>query len=140
MATPVQRTSHVPTTPSAHPTTATTPLEPVPVVAPLGWALALAGAIGLLLATWLLYPLHADGMWAGYRGSGIGTVVLIAAMSLRSSLPAKPAIGLIGLSGVALVLFAVFLDNPTRVLVPELLSGAVLLLAAGLLASGPLRR
>lgn len=140
MATPVQRTSHVPTTSAAPSATATAPVEPVHVVAPFGWVLAIAGAVGILLATWLVYPLDDDGMWAGYRGSALGTVALIGAMWLRSSLPAKPAIGLIGLSGVLLVLFGAFLDNPHRVLVSELSAGAVLLLAAGLLAAGSSRR
>ncbi len=136
MATPVQRTSHVP----AHPAADHSSAEPVPVVAPLGWLLALVGGIGLVLATWLIYPIDDDGMWAGYRGGVIGTVVILAAMSLRTSLPARPAIGLIGLSGVLLVFFAVFLDNAHRVLVSELAAGIVLLLAAGLQAAGPRRR
>ena len=136
MATPVQRTSHVP----AHTAADHSSAEPVPVVAPLGWLLALVGGIGLVLATWLIYPIDDDGMWAGYRGGVIGTVVILAAMSLRTSLPARPAIGLIGLSGVLLVFFAVFLDNAHRVLVSELAAGIVLLLAAGLQAAGPRRR
>lgn len=139
MATPVQRTSHVPTT-TSHVSPTPTAVEPVPVAAPVGWLLAISGAAGVLLASWLVYPLDYDGMWAGYRGSAIGTVVIVAAMWLRSSLPAAPAIGLIGLCGVALVLFGVFLDNPHRVTVTEIAAGAVLLLAAGLLASGTNRR
>ncbi len=140
MATPVQRTSHVPASPATHPTTAHVPVGPVPVVAPFGWVLTIAGAAGLLLATWLVYPLDADGMWAGYRDGIIGTLAIVAAMWLRSSLPARPAMGLIGLCGLALVLFGAFLDNPHRVLVSELAAGAVLLLAAGLLAAGSPRR
>jgi drug/metabolite transporter (DMT)-like permease len=136
MATPVQRTSHVPVHPAADLPSA----EPVPVVAPFGWLLALIGGIGLLLATWLIYPTDYDGMWAGYRGSLIGTVVILAAMSLRTSLPARPAIALIGLCGVLLVLFAVFLDNSHRVLVSELAAGIVMLLGAGLQAAGPQRK
>ena len=140
MATPVQRTSHVPASPAAHPTTDHTPVEPLPVAGPVGWVLALSGAVGLLLATWLVYPLDYDGMWAGYRGSLIGTVVIVAVMWLRSSFPAMPAVGLIGICGALLVLFGVFLDNPTAVTVSELSAGVVLLLAAGLLASGGSRR
>lgn len=140
MATPVQRTSHVPASPEAHPTTGDTPVEPLPVAGPVGWVLALSGAVGLLLATWMVYPLDYDGMWAGYRGGLIGTVVLVAVMWLRSSFPAMPAVGVIGLSGALLVLLGVFLDNPTAVMVSELSAGVVLLLAAGLLASGSTRR
>ncbi len=136
MATPVQRTSHVP----VHPSADLPPAEPVPVIAPFGWLLALVGGVGLLLATWLIYPIDYDGMWAGYRGNLIGTVVVVAAMWLRTSLPARPAIGVIGLCGVLLVLFAVFLDNSQRVLVSELAAGIVLLLGAGLQAAGPQRK
>ncbi len=141
MATPVQRTSHVPAHPAgAEPGFEHAHVEPVPVAAPLGWLLALAGGVGLLLATWLVYPTDYDGMWAGYVGGIIGTVVLVAVMVLRTSVPASPAIGVIGLSGVLLVLFAVFLDNPHRVLVSELAAGIVLLLATALLATGAQRR
>lgn len=140
MATPVQRTSHVPAPSAAHPIAGQQPVEAVPVVAPFGWVLAIAGAVGLLLATWLIYPLDDAGMWAGYRGGIIGTVAIVAAMSLRTSLPERPAISVIALCGALLVLFGVFLDNPQKVLVSELSAGAVLLLAAGLLAAGSPRR
>jgi len=140
MATPVQRTSHVPSHPAAaEPGLETSAVEPVPVVAPLGWFLALGGGIGLLLATWLVYPTDYDGMWAGYVGSILGTLVLLAVMVLRTSLPARPAIGVIGLSGVLLVLLAVFRDSSHKVLVTELAAGMVLLLATGLLAAGSQR-
>ncbi|HEY0951982.1 hypothetical protein [Nocardioides sp.] len=140
MATPVQRTSHVPTHPAAtEPGLEPTAAEPVPVVAPLGWLLALSGGVGLLLATWLVYPTDYDGMWAGYVGSIVGTVVLLAAMVLRTSFPARPAIGVIGLSGVLLVMLGVFRDSSHAVLVTELAAGIVLLLATGLLAAGSQR-
>ena len=114
MATPVRRPSawSRPPAPAGY-----TPAAPVPVVAPFGWMLALGAGIGLILATWMLYPTDYDGMWAGYRDGIIGALVIIAAMWLRSSLPAAPALALIGLCGVAAVLFAVFLDNSTKVFV-----------------------
>jgi len=128
MATPERRTSHVPAV-------ATPPAGPVPVVGPLGWALTLAAGIGLILATWMLYPGDNAGMWAGYRDGIIGTVVILAAMALNTSLPAKPALGLLGLCGVLLVLFAVFLDDTTKVFVTELVAGVVLLVGTGLQAA-----
>lgn len=127
MATPVQRTSHVPAP--------YTPVEPAPVAGPFGWILLLAGGIGLILATWLLYPIDGEGMWAGYYDGVIATVVVLAAMALNTSLPDKPALGLTGLAGVLLVLFAVFLDNTTRVFVSELVFGIVILVGTGLRAS-----
>lgn len=133
MATPVRRPSaSVPATP----TPGYTPAAPVPVVAPFGWILALSAGIGLVLATWMIYPTDYDGMWAGYRDGIIGTLVIIAAMWLRSSLPAAPAMGLIAVCGVAAVLFAVFLDNSTKVFVSELAAGIVMLVGVGFQASG----
>jgi hypothetical protein len=133
MATPVRRPSA--SVPAPH-TSGYTPAAPVPVVAPFGWILALSAGIGLVLATWVLYPIDYDGMWAGYRDGIIGTLVIIAAMWLRSSLPAAPALGLIGLCGVAAVLFALFLDNPTEVFVAELAAGIVMLVSVAFQASG----
>jgi hypothetical protein len=129
MATPVRR-------PSASVPATYTPAAPVPVVAPFGWILALGAGIGLILATWVLYPIDGTGMWAGYRDGIIGTLVIIAAMWLRTSLPPAPALGLVGLCGVAAVLFAVFLDNPTEVFVAELVAGIVMLVSVGFQVSG----
>jgi hypothetical protein len=128
MATPVKRTPHLPAYYE--------PAAPVPVVAPFGWLLVLSSGIGLILATWMLYPLDYDGMWAGYRDGIIGTVAVLAAMWLRSSLPPQPALGLCGLGGILLVLFAVFLDNPHVVFVSELSAGIGLLVGTGLQAAG----
>jgi hypothetical protein len=129
MATPVRPASTVPA--QYQP-----PTGPAPVVRPLGWVLALAAGLGLILATWVLYPIDYDGMWAGYRDGVIGTVVVVCAMALNSSLPKQPFLGLLGLSGVLAVLFAVFLDNSTHVFVCELAAGIVVLVGTGLYASG----
>jgi hypothetical protein len=135
MATPANRTSS-PTGTPALTGNRVTPVEPVPVVSPAGWLLILAAGIGLLLATWTLYPIDYDGMWAGYRDELIGTVVLICAMWLNTSLPKGPALGLVALGGILAVLFAVFLDNPTRVFVCELVAGVAMLVGAALYAGG----
>jgi hypothetical protein len=133
MATPERRTA--PGTP-AIPTGAPAPAGPVPVMAPLGWLLILASGIGLILSTWLLYGTEYDGMWAGYRDGFIGTIVVLAAMALNSSLPKAPALGLVGLCGILLILFAVFLDNSTHVFISELVAGIGMLVGVGLYASG----
>ncbi|MDF1602489.1 hypothetical protein [Nocardioides sp. YIM 152315] len=133
MATPERRTE--PGTPAV-PTTAPTPTGPVPVMAPFGWLLILFAGIGLILATWLLYGTGYDGMWAGYRDGVIGTVVVLCAMALNTTLPQQPILGLVGLSGILLILFAVFLENDTAVFVAELTAGIALLVGAGLYASG----
>jgi hypothetical protein len=133
MATPERPTA--PGTLEVH-TAAPAPSGPIPVMAPLGWLLILVSGIGLILASWLLYGTTADGMWAGYRDGIIGTVVVLAAMALNSSLPKAPVLGLLGLCGIALILFAVFLDDLTAVFVTELLAGIGLLLGVGLFTSG----
>lgn len=129
MATPVKTTSNVPAT-------TLTPAEPVPVVGPLGVVLVVASALGLILATWLLYPTDYDGMWAGYRDGFIGTIVLVCAMALNTSLPKRPIIGIMGLSGILLVLFGVFLDNSTEVFISEVVAGGLLLAGTGMVAAG----
>ena len=133
MATPERRTA--PGTP-ALPTGAPAMSGPVPVMAPLGWLLILTAGTGLILASWLVYGAEASGMWAGYRDGIIGTVVVLAGMGLNSSLPKQPLLGLCGLSGILLILFAVFLENETAVFISELASGIVLLVGVGLYASG----
>jgi hypothetical protein len=105
-------------------------------MSPFGWVLILASGIGLILATWLIYGTEADGMWAGYRDGIIGTIVVLAAMALNTTLPKQPTLGLLGVCGILLILFAVFLDNETTVLVSELVAGIVLLIGTGLYASG----
>ncbi|MGB0101208.1 MAG: hypothetical protein WBP61_13090 [Nocardioides sp.] len=133
MSTPVKPSgSSVPAVPPAPPA----PLEPVPVVAPFGWLLILSAGIGLILATWLVYPPDYAGMWAGYRDGITATVVVLAALALNTTLPKRPTIAILGLCGILLVLFAVFLDNPTEVFISEIIAGAVLLAGTALYASG----
>jgi hypothetical protein len=133
MATPERRTA--PGTPALS-TGAPVASGPIPVMAPLGWALILVAGIGLILASWLLYGTSAAGMWAGYRDGIIGTVVVLAAMALNSTLPKQPVLGLLGVCGILLILFAVFLDNARVVFISELVAGIVLLLGVGLFTSG----
>src|SRR4051794_15448863 len=129
MSTPAKRpeaaTPAVPAAPAA-------PLEPVPVVRPFGWLLIVASAVAVILATWLLYGVDAEGMWAGYRDGFTATVVLVCAMALNTSLPKRPFLGIIALAGVLLILFAVFLENTTEVFVSEL-AGGVMMLAGAIL-------
>lgn len=141
MATPDDRTSSTParTTPAQTPALTgprPTPVEPVPVVSPLGWLLILASGIGLILATWLLYPIGYNGMWAGYRDGVIGTTIVVCAMWLNTTLPKQPALGLVVLGGILAVLLAVFLENPTRVFVAEIVFGVMALVGAALYTGG----
>ena len=133
MATPERRTA---TGTPAVPAAAQAAAGPVPVMGPFGWLLILSAGIGLILATWLLYGTGYDGMWAGYRDGVIATVVVICAMALNTSLPKQPVLGLLGLCGILLVLFGIFLDNPTEVLISEVVAGGLLLVGTGMVASG----
>ncbi|MFC7494196.1 MULTISPECIES: hypothetical protein [unclassified Nocardioides] len=133
MATPERRTA--PGTPAV-PTSTPDASGPAPVMAPFGWLLILLAGLGLILATWLVYGTEYDGMWAGYRDGIIGTAVVLCAMALNTSLPQKPILGVVGLCGILLILFAVFLDNETAVFVAELAAGIGMLVGAGLYASG----
>ncbi|MBZ5738985.1 hypothetical protein [Nocardioides mangrovi] len=133
MATPERRTA--PSVP-AHPSTSAVPAGPVPVVAPAGWMLILVSGIGMVLASWTLFGVEASGMWAGYRVGFIGTVVIICAMLLNTSLPAKPTLGLLGLLGILTVLFGVFIDQGKTVMLTELIGGAALLVGTGLYGAG----
>lgn len=129
MATPVKTSSNLPAT-------TITPAEPVHVVGPFGWVLVLAAGIGMILATWLLYPTDAEGMWAGYYDGFMATIVVLCAMALRTSLPKQPILGVLGICGILFVLFGVFLDNSTWVFVSEVVFGGLLLAGTGMVAAG----
>lgn len=133
MATPERRTA--PGTPAV-PAATQAAAGPVPVVGPFGWLLIMSAGVGLILATWLLYGTQYDGMWAGYRDGVIGTTVVVAGMALNTTLPKQPIVGLLGLCGILLILFAVFLDNETVVFLSELVAGVVLLAGVALYTSG----
>lgn len=135
MSTPAQRTAATPATPSA-PVAPATPIEPLPVVAPLGWILIVAASVGIIVATWVLYPIDGTGMWAGYRDGFMAAIALVCAMALNTTLPKRPFLGLIALCGVLMVLTAVFLDDPTVVVVTELAGGSVLIAGALLYGAG----
>ncbi|WP_395692052.1 hypothetical protein [Nocardioides sp.] len=132
MSTPVQRPDATPAAPVAP----ATPLEPVPVVAPLGWVLIVAASLGVIISTWVLFPIDAAGMWAGYRAGFTAAVAFVCALALNTTLPKKPFLGIIALCGALLVLFAVFLDDPTTIFVTELVGGAVLIAGALLYGAG----
>lgn len=110
--------------------------QPVPVLAPLGWALVLTTGILVVISTWYIYPQDAAGMWAGYRGGMVATVVVLASFVLRTRVSPAPAIGVIGLGGALLILFALIYDDPTSIFVTELGGGVLILLGALLCAAG----
>ena len=70
------------------------------------------------------------------RDGFIGTIVIACALALNTTLPKKPFLGVLGLCGILLVLFGLFLDNPTKVLIAEVASGGLLLAGTALYLSG----
>jgi hypothetical protein len=132
MSTPVKRPDATPAVPVAP----AAPLEPIPLVRPFGWVLITASSVGLIIATWLIYGVEAEGMWAGYRDGFTATVVLVCAMALNTSLPKRPLLAVVALAGILLVLFAVFLDTKTTIFVSELVAGALMLAGAILYGAG----
>jgi hypothetical protein len=132
MSTPVKRPDATPAVPVAP----AAPLEPIPLVRPFGWLLITASSVGLIIATWLIYGVEAEGMWAGYRDGFTATVVLVCAMALNTSLPKRPFLAVAALAGILLVLFAVFLDPTTTIFVSELVAGALMLAGAILYGAG----
>ena len=135
MATPVKTGSNLPAT-----ATTITPAEPVHVVGPFGWVLIMAAGIGPDPGDLAALPASTP------RACGPATATassrrscVLAAMALRTSLPKQPMLGLLGLCGILLVLFGVFLDNSTEVFVSEVVAGVVLLAGTGLYAAGRAR-
>ncbi|MEI5675158.1 MULTISPECIES: hypothetical protein [Nocardioides] len=110
--------------------------EPVPVLAPFGWLLTLSAALLVVFSTWFIYGHDADGMWAGYRGGMVATAVVLATFALRTRMSPTPAIGVIGLGGALLILFALVYDDTTSIFVTELGGGVLILLGALLVAAG----
>lgn len=111
------------------------PIGRAPVAAPLGWCIALTGAVILLLGSWWAYPLDAPGMWATYRATMFGTVAIMALLALRVDLPKLPFVVLTGLAGVATLLWGLLGEDPTAVELIEIISGAVILVGVALQAS-----
>lgn len=81
----------------------------------LGWVLVLLSAVSALLGSWMMFPKDAVGMSAGYWVSLLATIALVAAVWLRSTLAAAPAIGVTLLAGLAMTLLGVLMDYPTTV-------------------------
>lgn len=127
MATPA-KTSDVPAPAALH--------QPTPVVAPTGWLVSLMAGVLVVLSTWYIYPHTADGMWAGYRGGMVATVIVLASFILRTRVARPLALGLIGLGGAALVLFAFVYGDTTSIFVTELGGGVLAVLGALLAAVG----
>lgn len=137
MSTPVRRPD-APTTPATVEPTAHQQVEPLPpVVAPLGWLIALAGAVALMLCAWLIFPNDHDGMYDGYRASVLATIAVMATLGLRVDLARVPLIAIIGLTGLVSLLAGIFQDSATGTMVSEISCGVALLLGAAMMASSP---
>jgi len=106
------------------------------VVAPAGLLLIYIGSVGIILATYLLYRHQAEDMWSGYWGGMLGTTALVCAMGLRTTLPARPLLAIVGLCGGGLILLSIAVDHGLTITISELVCGAILLVGAGFYAAG----
>ena len=127
MTTPVRLSDAHPDQPAVLP-----PYTPAEAVSSLGWLVMTVGAIGMLLSSWILFGAQADGMWAGYRCEPLAMIVLLAALALRSSLAKVPSIGIGFVCGIALVLFGALVDDPIRIVLPEILFGLTIIVGSAL--------
>ena len=110
--------------------------QPAPVLAPLGWVVVLVASSFAVFATWYLFPIDAEGMWAGYRTGMVATAAVLLALALRTSLPRTPVVALIGLCGALLVLFALVYNTTTAIFVTEIGGGVAIVLGAVMCALG----
>lgn len=133
--------------PERRPETTTAPALPGPVQsaqAPVhldpprdvGWIIILLGAVGALLGSWGLFGLEADGMWAGYWVSLLGTMGLAGALWLRTRVLPLGGAALCGLSAAAMILLAVLKDWGLTVDLVMIGGGIVMLLGVALQAAG----
>jgi hypothetical protein len=103
---------------------------PLEMTRNLGWALTIVGAVGSLTASWALFPMDAEGMWAGYWVSGCSTTAILGAMLLRSSLPTALGVALTAIPGGVLLLFGALRDYTTTISVTMMVGGAAIVLGA----------
>ncbi|MCY7396368.1 MAG: hypothetical protein LH468_09505 [Nocardioides sp.] len=135
MASPARRPDQVPGLPGPRESAAQVAAEPLDQPRDIGWIITLVGAIGTLLASWTLFGLKSDGMWAGYWTSFFGTAAVLGAAWLRSTLPTAPGVTLTALSGIGLILTGALHDYATLIQVPMIAGGAVIVLGAALQAA-----
>lgn len=131
MSVPVRREGYVPV-----PRQPTDHIVEAPVVlhqtSDAGWGLVLGSGAAVLGFSWTLFPLDNGGMWAGYWCSLLGTIVLMAGLGLRTSLPRLPLLATAGGSGALLILVPLLRDWGTFATTTMVIGGAVVILGAGL--------
>lgn len=103
-----------------------------------GWLILLVGGLTALVSSWTLFPANGtEGMWAGYWCTLLGTVILLAVMGLRTTIPAMFNIASAGVSGAALLLVGLFRGYDQQVItIPMIAAGVITLVGAALAAAG----
>lgn len=134
------------TTPVRRPTGEAAPALPGPVETAqqvvdidqsrdIGWVLIVAASSGVMLAAWMLFGLEADGMWAGYWASMLGSFALLGACLLRTTLPAAAGLALTGANGAGLILVGIVQGYSAIITIPLIAGGALIVAGTALTAS-----
>lgn len=135
MAVPERRPDQTPGLPGPQETAAQLAGAPRDQPRDFGWVITLLGAVGVLLASWTLFGLESEAMWAGYWVSLFGTAAIVGAAWLRSSLPTAPGVALTGLSGLGLILIGALHDYSLVIQLSMILGGAIVVLGAAMQAA-----
>jgi hypothetical protein len=102
----------------------------------IGWMLSLAGAIGALLAAWMLFPTTSDGMWAGYWTSLLATFAILGSLWLRSTLPPMTGYAVNGLCGLGLILSGALHHYTRSIDIPMIAGGVIIIVGVALQSAG----
>jgi hypothetical protein len=95
------------------------------------WILLILGALGVLLASWNLFPQDKVGTEIANVVAVIATVSLLDAAWLNSALPRVPGIGIGVLSGAGLILIGALWNNgSTAIAFTSILAGIVVAVGA----------
>jgi hypothetical protein len=104
-------------------------------IRPLPWLVLVLASVGLLIASWNVFPTNDEGgMWATNLIGVLATIGLFCAAWLNSSLPKAAGIGFAVLAGIAAILIGA-LANADSTLITVFCCGCGALIAAGAAAS-----
>lgn len=106
------------------------PPGPLEMTRNLGWLLTIVGAVGALISSWALFPMDAEGMWAGYWVSACSTIAILGAMLLRSSVRTALGVAVAAIPGGVMLLLGALRDYTTTISVTMVVGGAAVVLGA----------
>ena len=131
MTTPVRREGYVPV-PRVPTDSLVQPTPEIHTSTDLGWVVSMAAGLGVVIASWTVFLLDAPDMWAGYWASLLGTIIVLADLGVRTSLPRVPLLAAIGLSGGVLLILGITQGWGTHATVSLVAAGAAAIVGAGM--------